>query len=147
MSRPAKKAAKKAVAKKTATRKKLADKPYDEDGHLLRRMEEQIFHAEDREGGDEDAGEEVSERVVSIALETDGQLAIEAFERDLRPRMHGDRDEEEFRNTLTVPAHAVGRLAYALARDRFKGEWSGEDAFRTFCIANDIPFEDEESRS
>jgi len=131
-------------SKKAAT-KKPADKPYDEDGNLIRRMEEQIFHAEDRDEGDEDTGEDVSERTVSIALETDGRLSMQAFERDSSPRMNGDRDEEEVRVAITVPTHAVGRLAYALARERFKGEWNGEKDFRTFCEANDIPFEDDES--
>lgn len=141
------KPAKKAATKKPAARKKSTDRPWDEDGNLLRRMKERIFHAEDREEGDEDTGHDVSERSVSIALDPDGRLMVEAFDRDLRARMHGDRDGEEVRATITVPAHAVGRLAYALACERFKGEWSGDEHFRTFCIANDIPFDDEESRS
>ena len=59
--------------------------------------------------------------------------------------MHGDRDEEEFRLSVTVQPHAVARLAYELVREKFGGEWNGEKDFAAFCADRDIPVEEDGS--
>ncbi len=134
---------------------KRAEPAWDEDGRLITRLESELFHAEDREEGeDEDsedgasedgASEDVSERRVSAALDPDGTLTVSSFERDLRARRHGDRDEEEFHRRVVVAEHAVARLAYELVRDRFGNDWRGDEAFASFCAERDIPFDDDQS--
>ena len=137
-------------ASRNTSAKCAAEPAWDEDGRLIRRVESELFHAEDREAGeDEDnedeASEDVSERRVSAALDPDGTLTVSSFERDLRARLHGDRDEEEFHRRVVVPEHAIARLAYELVRDRFRNDWRGDEAFASFCTERDIPFDDDQS--
>jgi hypothetical protein len=85
-------------------------------------------------------------RRVSVALEPGGLLTVEALERNVgRNIIHGDRDEEVFRRTVTLSPDAAARLAYELVRERFKGEWSAEETFMNFCAERDIPYDEEES--
>lgn len=143
--KPGKAAAKKKSAGKKPAATKAIKRAWDEDGRLTSRLEAQLFHAEDRDEGEDDDGEVVSERTVSAALDPDGTLIVSSFERDLSTRIHGDGDEEEFRLSIAVPPHAVARLAYELVREKFGGEWSGEKDFAAFCADHDIPVDEDES--
>lgn len=137
-------------ASRNKSAKRAAEPAWGEDGRLPGLLESELFRAEDREEGwDEDtedgAGEDVIERRVSAALDPDGTLAVASLERDLRARLHGDRDEEECHPRVVVPAHVVARLAYELVRDRFGNDWHGKEAFASFCAERDILFDDDQS--
>jgi hypothetical protein len=75
-------------------------------------------------------------RRVTLAVEPDGAITLNALDLGAGPGAEWGLDEEEL--SLSVPPEQVGRLALALAAEVLKG---GEDAVQRLakiCEANDV---------
>ena len=75
-------------------------------------------------------------RSVQLQLQADGGLCMHAFDKGATATLTFDREDYEF--WVTVPAHAVGQLAFELMRERFDGRLQAVTEFRDFCKRHEI---------
>ena len=66
-----------------------------------------------------------------LTLRADG--SIEFFSHDIGPGVEEAFGRDEYECGATVPPSAVGRLAFALLRDKFAGRLNAVHEFRDFC--------------
>jgi hypothetical protein len=76
-------------------------------------------------------------RRVTLAMESDGALTLNALELGAGPGAEWGLDEEEV--SLSVPPDQVGRLALALAAEILKGGKDSLNRLADICDRNDVP--------
>ena len=75
-------------------------------------------------------------RSVRLHIGSDGTIRLDAH--DMGPNVERVWDHEDYEFSVQVPASAVGKLAFELLRDKFSGNLSAVDEFRSFCAERGI---------
>jgi hypothetical protein len=75
-------------------------------------------------------------RSVRLHIGRDGTIRMDAH--DMGPIVEQIWNHEDYEFSVQVPASAVGKLAFELLRDKFSGNLSAVDEFRSFCAERGI---------
>ena len=74
---------------------------------------------------------------VRLYLESDGTIRIDG--QDMGPNVKAFWDHDDYEYMVSVPSSAVGKLAFELLRDKFKGKLRAVEELRAFCNEHQIP--------
>ena len=80
--------------------------------------------------------DETEYRSVWLNVGNDGTIRMDTH--DMGPTVERVWDHEDYEFSVEVPAFAVGRLAFALLREKFVGNLFGVSDFRNFCQEHGI---------
>jgi hypothetical protein len=78
----------------------------------------------------------VESRYISLAIRDDGSIRMDGADWGPTAEQFWGSDEYEF--WVTVPSHAVAKLAFVLLQDKFTGRAEAVSEFRDFCKQHDV---------
>ena len=73
----------------------------------------------------------VESRYISLAITDDGSIRMDGG--DWGPTAESFWGSDEYEFWVIIPTEAVGKLAFALLRDRFSGRTDAVDELREYC--------------
>ena len=76
---------------------------------------------------------------VRLYLDPDGTIRMEGH--DMGPNVEKFFDHDDYEYDTIVPSSAVGRLAFALLKDRFRENLNAVHELREFCKENRIHYD------